>query len=146
MVPMIGMDCLKPYRKFNQDMLYCMMLTCSLLGNWRFVACLTVVFIHPYRVMLLNTTFNNFYFWLIGLGLLVFNVTFNNISIISCQSVLLMEESEVPGENHWPAKSHWQTLSIQWGHVYIRMIFNTLQVVCAHCFFITPFSVFTVIN
>ena len=37
--------------------------------------------------------------------------TFNNISVISWQSVLLVEETGVPGENHWPAASHWQTLS-----------------------------------
>ena len=27
-------------------------------------------------------------------------------------SVLLMEETGIPGENHWPAATHWQTLSI----------------------------------
>ena len=32
--------------------------------------------------------------------LMVFNATFNNISVISCQSVLLMEETGEPGENH----------------------------------------------
>ena len=50
---------------------------------------------------------------LIGLGLMVFNITFNNISVnvISWQSVLLVEESRVPGENHWPVTSNWQTLS-----------------------------------
>ena len=33
-----------------------------------------------------------------------FNATFNNISVISWQSVLLVEETgvHVPGENHWP--------------------------------------------
>ena len=31
---------------------------------------------------------------------MVFNVTFNNISIISLQSVLLVEEIRVPRENH----------------------------------------------
>jgi hypothetical protein len=36
---------------------------------------------------------------------MVFNVTFNNISAISWQYVLLMEETGVPGENHWPAAS-----------------------------------------
>ena len=41
---------------------------------------------------------------------MVFNATFNNISVISC-SVLLVEEIEVPGENHRSAASHWQTLS-----------------------------------
>jgi hypothetical protein len=34
--------------------------------------------------------------------LMVFNVTFNNISIISWLSVLLVEETGVPGENHRP--------------------------------------------
>jgi hypothetical protein len=42
---------------------------------------------------------------------LVFNATFNNISVISWWSVLLVEETRVPGENHWPASSHWQTFS-----------------------------------
>jgi hypothetical protein len=31
---------------------------------------------------------------------MVFNATYNNISVISRQSVLLVEEQEVPGENH----------------------------------------------
>jgi hypothetical protein len=38
----------------------------------------------------------------------VFNSTFNNISVISFQSVVLVEET---GENHRPAASHWHTLS-----------------------------------
>ena len=41
---------------------------------------------------------------------MVFNATFNNISAISWQSVLLVEETVVPRENHWPAARHWQTL------------------------------------
>jgi hypothetical protein len=42
---------------------------------------------------------------------MVFNATFNNISVISSRSVLLLGETGVPGENHRPAASHWQTLS-----------------------------------
>jgi len=42
---------------------------------------------------------------------MVFNATFNNISAISWRSVLLVEEAGVPGENHRPVASHWQTLS-----------------------------------
>jgi len=42
---------------------------------------------------------------------MVFNATFNNISVISWLSILLVEETEVPGENHRPAARHWQTLS-----------------------------------
>ena len=36
---------------------------------------------------------------------MVFNATFNNISVISQRSVLLLEETEVPEENHRPVKS-----------------------------------------
>ena len=32
---------------------------------------------------------------------MVFNATFNNISVISWWSVLLVEETREPGENHW---------------------------------------------
>ena len=42
---------------------------------------------------------------------LVFNATFNNISVISWRSVLLVEETGVPGENHRPGASHCQPLS-----------------------------------
>jgi hypothetical protein len=33
---------------------------------------------------------------------MVFNATFNNILVISWKSVLLVEETGVPGENHRP--------------------------------------------
>ena len=36
---------------------------------------------------------------------MVFYATFNNISAILWQSVLLVEESRVPGENHWPVET-----------------------------------------
>ena len=42
---------------------------------------------------------------------MVFNATFNNISATSWRSVLLVEETRVPRENHRPVTSHWQTLS-----------------------------------
>jgi len=37
---------------------------------------------------------------------LALNATFNNISVISWRSVLLVEETGVPGENHRPVASH----------------------------------------
>ena len=43
--------------------------------------------------------------------LMIFNATFNNISVISWRSVLLVEETGGPGENHRPVASHCQTLS-----------------------------------
>ena len=42
---------------------------------------------------------------------MVFNATFNNISVILWWSVLLVEETRVPGDNHRPSTSHRQTLS-----------------------------------
>jgi len=42
---------------------------------------------------------------------MVFHTTFNNISVIWCRSVLLVEEIGIPRENHRPAASHWNTFS-----------------------------------
>jgi len=42
---------------------------------------------------------------------MVLNPTLSNISVISWQPVLLVDESWVPCENHSPAASYWQTLS-----------------------------------
>ena len=39
---------------------------------------------------------------------MVLNASFNNISVISWQSVLLVDETRVPRENIEPAESHWQ--------------------------------------
>jgi len=41
----------------------------------------------------------------------MFNAILNNISVILWWSVLLVDETGVPGENNRPAASHWQTLS-----------------------------------
>ena len=48
---------------------------------------------------------------LVWFGSMVLNATFNNISVISWRSVLMVEETEVPGENHRSIASNWQTLS-----------------------------------
>jgi hypothetical protein len=37
---------------------------------------------------------------------MVLNATFNNISVISCRSILLVEETGEPGENHRPVKHY----------------------------------------
>jgi hypothetical protein len=42
---------------------------------------------------------------------MVLNATFNNISVILWRSLLLVEETRVSGENHWPVVSHWKILS-----------------------------------
>ena len=38
----------------------------------------------------------------VGMGVMVVEAIFNNISVISWRSVLLVEETGVPGENHLP--------------------------------------------
>ena len=43
---------------------------------------------------------------LLDVCLMVFNATFNNISVISWRSVLFVEEPGVPRENHRPVASH----------------------------------------
>jgi hypothetical protein len=47
---------------------------------------------------------------------MVFNATFNNISIITWRSVLLMERT---GENHRPATSYWQIYHIMLYRVHL---------------------------
>ena len=37
---------------------------------------------------------------------MMFKVTFNSFSVISWQSVLLVEETVIPGENHQSVASH----------------------------------------
>jgi hypothetical protein len=69
--------------------------------------------------------------------LMVFNTTFNNISVISWQSLLLMEETGVPGENHWPFSSHWQTLikqcCIEYTSPWTGFELTTLMVIGTDC-------------
>ena len=50
------------------------------------------------------------WYWRFSL-FIVFNATFTNISVISWRSVLLVDETGVPRENHRPVPSYWQTLS-----------------------------------
>ena len=42
---------------------------------------------------------------------MVFITTFNNILAISWQSVLLLEETQVPGKNHRPVAGNWHYIS-----------------------------------
>jgi hypothetical protein len=63
----------------------------------------------PVYIGVLNVTFSCQSYALVGF--MVFNATFNNISVISWWAVLLVEEARVPCENCRPAVSHWQTLS-----------------------------------
>ena len=42
---------------------------------------------------------------------MMFNSLFSSISVISCRSMLLVEETGVPRENHRPVVSYCETLS-----------------------------------
>ena len=42
----------------------------------------------------------------VWVGVIVYDTTFTNISNILWRSVLLVEETGVPGENHRPVASH----------------------------------------
>jgi hypothetical protein len=52
----------------------------------------------------LNDDYNNWFVWFCCF--IVFNATFNNISVISWQSVFWVEETGVPGENHLLVATH----------------------------------------
>ena len=42
---------------------------------------------------------------------MIFNATFSNISAMSWQLVVLVEDTGVPGENHRPVASQWKSVS-----------------------------------
>jgi len=53
---------------------------------------------------------------------MMLNATFNNISVILWRSILLMEETRVPRENHRPDASQWQTYHIMLYRVHLAMV------------------------
>ena len=54
----------------------------------------------------ISDSFTKIHSLVLEVRVMVFNATFNNIPVISLPSVLLMEETRVPGENHQPVASH----------------------------------------
>ena len=64
---------------------------------------------------------------------MVFNATFNNISVISWRSVVLVEETGGLGENYWSGASHWQTLSHKVVSSTLCHIRTILVVICTDC-------------
>jgi hypothetical protein len=56
---------------------------------------------------------------------MVFNATCSNISVISWRSLLLVEETGIPRENHLPVACHWQT----WSHNVVNAKLSETSVV-----------------
>ena len=68
---------------------------------------------------------------------MVFNSTFNNISVLSWQSVLLVKETKVPRKHHRSVASNWQTLShkccTEYTSPWTRIGLATLVVIGTDC-------------
>jgi len=64
---------------------------------------------------------------------MVFNTNFNNISIISWRSVLLLGETGVPGENHRPVAIFIIKLYIEYTSSLAGFELTTLMVICTDC-------------
>ena len=69
--------------------------------------------------------------------LMVFNTTFNIISVLLWQSVLLVKETEVPRKHHQSVASNWQTLShkccTEYTSPWTRFGLTTLVVIGTDC-------------
>jgi len=63
------------------------------------------------------------------------DATFNNISVIFWRSILLVEETGVPRENHRPVASYWQTVS----HNVVYRIKNEMEV-CEKDEYLSPLN------
>ena len=77
------------------------------LQNFMFILCWSKSTMSIFCILFdFQTTLLFFIFYLffvcLFVWLVVFNATINNISVISWRSVLLVEETGVPGENHRP--------------------------------------------
>jgi hypothetical protein len=65
---------------------------------------------------------------------MVFIATFNNTTVILWRSVLLVNETGVPRENHRPVANHWQTWShIDYASPWPRFELRTLVVIGTDC-------------
>ena len=60
----------------------------------------------PNKLLLIRDSISAGSIIMMGFGVMMSNATYNNISVVSWRSVLLVEETTVPGEKHRPVASH----------------------------------------
>ena len=77
-------------------------------SHWNFVS--QIILTNLAEIVLTDRSNTLFFICLVFGWSMMLNATFNNISVISWRSVLLVEETGVPVENYWPVASNWQTL------------------------------------
>jgi hypothetical protein len=64
------------------------------------------IILHQCGIIVLPVRLVFIIIWVIVMPLMGFNALFNNMSAISWQSVLFVEETGVPRENHRPVANH----------------------------------------
>ena len=77
---------------------------------------------------------------------MMLNVTFNNITVISWRSVLLVEETGIPGENHRPVgKAIKEIINIELVcKIYLPLLYHLdIKMICHKA---TPVSAVTIYN
>ena len=80
---------------------------------WKIMWCCYSHVMKWYKKLVFFSTNTGFCF----VCLMMFNATFNNISVISWRSFLLVEETAGLEENHRLVAGHWQTLSYNVVHL-----------------------------
>jgi len=90
-----------------------------------------------------HTSFNYKLFDHLLLGVkshfLQYTIQFTGKAVLSWQSVLLVDETKVAGENHWSAARHWKTFSHKVLYIvscthcpWVGIKFITLAFICRH--------------
>jgi hypothetical protein len=113
------------FNKFNDSSTYnCIYMSCFFLF---FSFCICICLCFSLKINKLHCTPNKLIqgvsYWnsATGVRVMMFNTTFNNISVLSWRSVLLVEEAGVTGEIHRPPASHWQTYHLMLYRIQLTM-------------------------